>query len=242
MRVSKSLRWVLYIVGGFIAALLLILILLSIIRIPIDLSSQRGIVASAASLAIGRTVNIDDKIVVSTSLRPVFLLEGLRISNPKNFEEGDFLKMKTAEIRVHLLPLLMGKIKVGKFSVKGITVTLLENKKGAVNWSSQTPVKGKSDAPPMPRPSNKETQLKLTSDSLVLTKLVIEDIAVNYHRPGMVEPMQFKIDECTGTMLPGKPFILSMKGKLLNEPYVTEIEIGSLQELVEKSRILHCFI
>ena len=37
-------------------------------------------------------------------------------------------------------------------------------------------------------------------------------------------------------MLPGKPFILSMKGKLLNEPYVTEIEIGSLQELVENSR------
>ncbi len=37
-------------------------------------------------------------------------------------------------------------------------------------------------------------------------------------------------------MLPGNPFILSMKGKLLNEPYVTEIEIGSLQELVQKSR------
>jgi uncharacterized protein involved in outer membrane biogenesis len=112
MRVSKFLRWVLYIVGGFIAALLLIIILLSIIRIPIDLSRQRGMVASAASLALGRTVYIDDKIEVSTSLRPVFSLEGLRISNPKDFEEGDFLKMKTAEIRVHVLPLLMGKIKV----------------------------------------------------------------------------------------------------------------------------------
>ncbi len=236
MRVSKSLRWVLYIVGGFIAALLLILILLSIIRIPIDLSSQRKMVESAASLALGRTVNIDGKIEVSTSLRPVFSLEGLRVSNPKNFEAGDFLKMKTAEIRLHVLPLLMGKIKVGKFSVKGITVTLLENKQGAVNWSSQTSVEGKSEVPPKPRPSNKETQLKLTSDSLVLTKLVMEDIVVDYHRPGMTESMQFKIDECTGTMLPGKPFILSMKGKLLNEPYVTETEIGSLQELVEKSR------
>lgn len=236
MRVSKSLRWVLYLVGGFIAALLLILILLSIIRIPIDLSSQIEIVESVASLALGRTVNIDDRIVVSTSLRPVILIEGLRISNPKNFEEGDFLKMKTAEIRVHLLPLLRGKIKVGKFSVKGITATLLENKKGAVNWSSQPPVKGKSDAPPMPRPSYEGTQLEITSDSLVLTKLVMEDIAVSYHRPGMVESMQFKIDQCTGTMLPGKPFILSMKGNLLNEPYVAEIEIGSLQELIEKSR------
>ena len=236
MRVSKSLRWVLYIVGGFISALISILIFLSIIRIPIDLSSQKGIVESAAFLALGRIVNIDDKIVVSTSLRPVFSIQGLRISNPKDFEEGDFLIIKTAEIRVHLLPLFMGKIKVGKLSVKGITVTLLENKQGAVNWSSQTPVKSKSGAPPKPRPSNKETQLKLTSDSFVLTKLVMEDIVVNYHRPGKTKTLHLKIDECTGTMLPGKPFILSMKGKLLNEPYVTEIEIGSLKELVEESR------
>ena len=236
MRVFKPLRWILYIVGGLIASVLLILILLSIIRIPIDLSSQKGMVESAASLALGRTVKIDDKIVISTSLRPVFSLEGLRISNPKDFEKGDFLNMKSAKIRVHVLPLLMGKINVAKFSVKGISITLVENKQGAVNWSSKTLAEGKSEAPPEPKPSSRENQLTLTSDSLVLAKLDLADIAVDYHRPGMAEPMQFKIDECTGTMLPGKPFILSMKGKLLNEPYTTEIEIGSLQELIEESR------
>jgi hypothetical protein len=41
-----------------------------------------------------------------------------------------------------------------------------------------------------------------------LTRLVLEDIAVDYRRPGLAEPLQFKIDECTGTMLPGKPFNL----------------------------------
>ena len=35
------------------------------------------------------------------------------------FEEGDFLKMKTAEIRVHVLPLLKGKIKVVRCSDTG---------------------------------------------------------------------------------------------------------------------------
>ena len=236
MPVFKPLRWILYIAGGLITSVLLIIILLSIIRIPIDLSNQKSMVESAASLALGRTVKIDDKIVISTSLRPVFSLEGLRISNPKDFEEGNFLNMKTAEIRVHVLPLLMGKIKVAKFSVKGIAITLMENKQGEVNWSSKPPVEGKSEAPPEPKSSTRENQLELTSDSLVLAKLDLVDIAVDYHRPGMAEPMQFKIDECTGTMLPGKPFILSMKGKLLNEPYTTEIEIGSLQELIEESR------
>ena len=236
MRISKPLRWILYILGGLVATLLLIIILLSIIRIPIDLSSYKGPVESAASLALGRAVKVDDKIVITTSVRPIFSLEGLRISNPKDFEKGDFLKMKTAEIQVRLLPLLLGKLQISKFSVKGLAVMLVENKTGAVNWSSQTPEKSKSEPPPPPEPSSKEDQLALTSDSLVLAKLVLEDILVDYRSPGQAEPLQFKIDECTGDMLPGRPFILSMKGKLVGEPYVTTIEIGSLQELVEDNR------
>jgi len=144
--------------------------------------------------------------------------------------------METAEIQVHVLPLLMGKIKVAKFNVKGISLMLEENRQGAVNWSSQAPVEGKPEASPEPKPPAEENRLELTSDSLVLAKVVLEDIAVDYHRPGMEEPLQFKINNCTGTMLPGKPFSLSMTGKLLAEPYETEIEIGSLQELVENNR------
>jgi uncharacterized protein involved in outer membrane biogenesis len=236
MPVSKPIRWILYILGGLVATLLLIIILLSIIRIPIDLSGQKGLVESAASLALGRTVKIDERIVITTSVRPIFSLEGLRISNPKGFEKGDFLKMKTAEIQVRLLPLLLGKLQISKFSVKGLAVMLVENKTGAVNWSSQTPEKSKSEPPPPPKPSSEEDQLELTSDSLVLAKLVLTDISVDYRSPSQAKPLQFKIDECTGDMLPGKPFVLSMKGKLMNEPYLTTVEIGSLQELVEDNR------
>ena len=236
MRISKPLRWILYTLGGLITCLLLIIILLATIRIPIDLSNYKGPVESAASLALGRRVEVDDKIVISTSLQPIFSLEGLRISNPNNFEKGDFLRMKIAEFQVSLLPLLQGKIKIVKFSVKGLAVMLAENKTGAVNWSSQRPKKSKSEPPPQTKPSSEEPKLELTSDSLVLAKLVLEDISVDYRRPGLPEPLQFKIDQCTGDMLPGKPFILSMKGKLLGEPYVTTIEIGSLQELLEENR------
>ena len=236
MRLSNPLRWILYILGGLIASLLLIIILLATIRIPIDLTGQKGMVESAASLALGRTVKIDDKILITTSVRPIFSLEGLRISNPKGFEKGDFLKMKTAEIQVRLLPLLLGKLQISKFSVKGLAVILVENKTGAVNWASQTPEKSKSEPPPPPKPSAEESRLELTSDSLVLAKLVLEDISVDHRSPGQAEPLQFKIDECTGDMLPGKPFVLLMKGKLVGEPYVTTIEIGSLQELVEDNR------
>ncbi|MCP3894256.1 MAG: hypothetical protein GY706_06470, partial [Bacteroides sp.] len=52
----------------------------------------------------------------------------------------------------------------------------------------------------------------------------------------MAKPVQFKIEECTGAMNVGKPFTLSMKGRLLKEPYTTAVVIGSLQELLEENK------
>ncbi len=223
-------------VGGLIASLFLIIIILAFIPITVDLSEYKGAVESAATLALGRTVKVDDKIVIATSLQPYFSLEGLRIANPKGFQAGDFLKMKNARIGVRVLPLLRGKIYITEIKVKGLSVLLVENEKGAVNWSSQTTAEFKPEPPPQSKPPGEERQIELTSDSLVLAKLVLTDVAVDYRRPGMAEPLQFKIEECTGRMLPGKPFMLSMKGKLLRESYVTTVEIGSLQELVEENR------
>jgi uncharacterized protein involved in outer membrane biogenesis len=236
MRISKPVRWILYVVGGLMASLFLMLVFLAFVRISIDLSNHKSIVEKAASLALDRTVKVDDKIVISTSLRPIFSLGGLLISNPKGFQEGDFLKMKTAEVQVRVLPLLLGKLKISKFSVKGLVVMLVENKAGNVNWSIQIPTESKPEASPKPQAPSEEGPLELTSDSLVLTKLVLEDISVDVRRPALAEPLQFKIEECTGTMLPGKPLILSMKGNLVEEPYSTAIEVGSLQELLEENR------
>lgn len=97
MSIFKYLRWVLYGVGGLIAGILLILVILAFVPISIDLSDYKGTVESAATLALGRTVNVDDKIVIATSLQPYFSIQGLRIANPKGFQGGDFLEMKKAK-------------------------------------------------------------------------------------------------------------------------------------------------
>nr|MDJ0818472.1 AsmA family protein [Desulfobacterales bacterium] len=106
MRASKIFRWSLYVVGGLIAAVILLLVVLAFVPITVDLSEYKGAVESAASLALGRPVKVDNKIVIATSLQPYFSLEGLRISNPKDFQTGDFLQMKEARIGVKVLPLL----------------------------------------------------------------------------------------------------------------------------------------
>ena len=237
MRTSKIFRWALYILGGLIAGILLIAIVLAFVPITVDLSEYKGAVESAASLALGRSVKIDDKIIIATSLQPFFSLEGLRIGNPANFQAGDFLKMKNARIGVRVLPLLSGKIHVTEIKVSGLSVLLVENEKGAVNWTfspsdSSTP----KAPPPEPSPPAQEPKLALQSDSLVVADLVLEDIAVDYRNPALKEPLQFKIAECKGSMAPGKPFTLALKGMLLKEPYTTTVVIGSLKEFLEENR------
>ena len=45
----------------------------------------------------------------------------------------------------------------------------------------------------------------------MVAELVLEDISVDYRSPGVNEPLQFKIEECTGAMNAGKPFTLALK-------------------------------
>jgi len=236
MKVSKFFRWFLYVVGGLIATLLLILLFLAFIPIPIDLSRHKGIVESAASLALDRPVKVDGKIVIATSLQPFFYLEGLRIGNPEGFQSGDLFHLKTAKIQVRVLSLLRWKIHITEVSAKGVSVKLIEDEKGAVNWASQSPAESESVTSPQRKQPSPEGKLELKSDSLVLAKLLMEDISVDYRRPGMAHPYQFKIEECRGAMRAGKPFTLAIKGELLNQPYVMKIKVGSLQEFLEKNR------
>ena len=236
MRFSKFLRWALYITGGLIAAVLLSLIVVAFVPITVDLSEYKGAVESAATLALGRSVKIDDKIVISTSLQPHFSVNGLRIENPKGFQTGDFLQMKNAKVGVRVIPLFSGKIHITEIKVKGLSVLLVENDKGAVNWATAMPAQSTSDAPSPPQTPSGKREIKLESDSLVLTKVVLEDISVDYRRPGVIKPIQFKIEECTGAMQVGKPLTLVMKGSLLKEPHKTTIEIGSLKELLEENK------
>jgi uncharacterized protein involved in outer membrane biogenesis len=236
MAVSKILRWSLYGIGGLIAALLLVILVLAFLRIPIDLSAHKSMVESAAGLALGRSVKVDDRIVITTSLRPIFSLERLRIENPKDFGTGDFLTMNSARIQLKLLPLLMGKVHIAEIRVKGFSVNLAVNQDGVANWTSRrAPSETKTPAVPDERKRPEAPQLQLTSDSLVLTEVTLEDISVSYRSPDTSEALQFKIDTCKGRMLPGDPFDLTMQGIFLQEPFSSQVKIGSLQELLEKS-------
>lgn len=134
MRKPKLLRWILFTVGGLLVGLVLFVSVLALARIPIDLSRFKETASDFLSKALNRPVAIDGKMVVTTSVAPVFSVEGLRISNPNGFPDEDFLTLKSARIQVKLLPLLKAKVHIPEISVQGFSANLRENQQGLVNW------------------------------------------------------------------------------------------------------------
>ena len=139
MDVKKIIRWVVYVVSGLVAFVLVLAAVLAFVKIPIDLSAYKGLLESVASNALGRTVSVNDKIAVTTSLRPVFTLKGLKIANPNGFKANEFISMETARIQVALLPLLRVKVHILEFNVHGFDLTLEVNKRVEVNWAFRPP-------------------------------------------------------------------------------------------------------
>jgi uncharacterized protein involved in outer membrane biogenesis len=236
MNLSKPIRWLLFGAAGLIGLLLALLLVLSLVRIPINLESQKELIESIAASAIERQVSIDGKIQVTTSLWPVFIIEDVHVKNPENFETGDFARLQSARVEIGIIRLLMGRIRVREFTVDGLELSLQSNDKDEVNWvfndSSFEPEKSDEKV----TPASEQQLRQLTSDSLIVDKLTLKNITVSYFKSGMGKPSEFRIDKCTGSALPGKDFQITLQGSTLKEPYEVMIRTASLQEFLEENR------
>jgi uncharacterized protein involved in outer membrane biogenesis len=236
MSFPKAIRWLLFGTAGLIGLLLALLLILSFVRIPINLEGQKGLIESIATEAIDRQVRINGTIQVTTSLWPVFIIEDVHVKNPENFETGDFARLQSARVEIGIIRLLMGRIRIRGFTVDGLELSLRINDKDEVNWvsndSSPEPEKPEEKTTSAP----KEQPRQLTSDSLIVDKLSLSNIAVSYFKPGMEKPSEFRIDKCSGSALPGEAFQITLQGSTMEEPYEVMIRTASLQELLEENR------
>jgi len=145
--------------------------------------------------------------------------------------------MNKARLQIRILPLLALKVHVDEFSVDSLGL-FLEEKQGAVNWTfkNTTP---ENQQPKSKKEPGKKLDLKLRSDSLVVSKIDLRNLSVSFQNgtnAPTTSPMEFIIDQCTGSALEGKPLKLNFQGTLLNEPFSTSIETASLGEFLDHNR------
>ena len=241
----KSLfRWLLRIIAAFLLIGIVFITVVSLLRISIPLTELKGPVEVLASKALKRPVTIEQSLVISTSLKPTLDVRGLRIRNAEGdegFTNDTFLYLDLVKLQLELIPLLKRKIHISEVRIEQLDIHLEELDNGKVNWVNSSDDEKESVSQPEPTTpqitaEGDKPRFTLEDDTLAVRDLVLNSIVVNYINPKRENTLQFKLEECTGKMIPGKPMELQAKGEILSFPYQLNVAIASLEDFLVQNK------
>jgi AsmA protein len=135
-------RKILYIVGGFVALLVLAAVILPFV---IDANQFRPQIESAANTALNRKVTIGN--IALSIFSGGVSVQDISVSDDPAFSKDPFLTAKSVDVSVELMPLILSRqLNVTGITIKDPQVTLLRASAGAWNFSSLGATAAKPDA------------------------------------------------------------------------------------------------
>jgi len=165
---KKVLKW-----GLIVIASLVVIIIAAILIIPrvVDVQKYKPELEKKIAEVSGRPFSVSDDLRLSVFPWAGISFSDLQLGNVKGFEEKDFLKVKSFEVRIKLLPLLSKDIQVKKFILNEPRIILVKNKDGRVNW--ELPKKTAQ-----PKKDEKIPAGKFPETSLPISALWVEDFSI----------------------------------------------------------------
>ncbi len=182
----KKIIKILSISIGFI--LLTLIIGPFVVAMVVDPNDYKDDISDLVEEQTGRTLTINGDISYSVYPWLGLSLGELQLSNStvKGFSKKAFAKIKSADVRIKIMPLLSNNIEVDKIMLTGLNLNLEKNKLGIGNWQD---LMAKAEAQKQTAPANtkKSTPADTAQDSN--TKMLLPAIAgielidanVNWH-------------------------------------------------------------
>lgn len=122
-----------------VAALLLLLVAAAVIApFVIDLNDYKDVIAARAKALTGRDIAIEGDIDLTLLPAPTVAVNRVRVVNLPGAAAPDMLRLKSAEARIALMPLLRGEVKVESFTLVEPALELEALADGRVNWQFET--------------------------------------------------------------------------------------------------------
>ncbi|MFV1982237.1 MAG: AsmA family protein [Thiohalomonadales bacterium] len=120
----------------FVFVLLLLILTPFIITLVIDPNDYKQEISNLVKNQTGRTLTINGEINYSIFPWLGLSLGELQLSNSKikGFSKKPFAKIKSADVRIKLMPLLSSKVEIDKIVLTGLNLTLEKNQQGITNW------------------------------------------------------------------------------------------------------------
>jgi AsmA protein len=128
---KSTLKW-----GAIIVGCLAVIIIAALLIIPmfVDVQKYKPILESKVAEATGRSFSVGDDLKLSLFPWAGISFSDLQLGNPTGFAEKEFVKIKSFEVRVKLLPLISKEIQIKRFVVDEPQIVLVKNKNGLGNW------------------------------------------------------------------------------------------------------------
>ena len=221
---ARVLRWFIGVLGGLLAALILIVGILMLLAIPIDLSMARERVEALASNALKRPFRIEGSLTLFPTLPPALQVEAVRIGNTAGWPDFDLLKLQRARIRLAVFPLLFDKVQIDEITVEGLELRLETNAAGEANWLAE-PRKEPADV--------KAEQVYPVSRSIAFGQLTLRDVRVTHENAAEGVRRELTFTEVTGTAKRQQPLQLFLEGTIQQLPYRATLKCGSLAALLK---------
>ena len=128
---SKVFRIFITFIGAVILLGLVSLIGLVVFVNPNDLKPQ---ISQAVTKFTGRQLQLGGDIQWSIFPWLGLQLNNVKLTNNPGFGNDPFAQIKKLDIQVRLIPLLHKQLEIGKLQIHGLTLYLIKNAKGQVNW------------------------------------------------------------------------------------------------------------
>ena len=128
---KSFLKW-----GAIIVGCLAVVIIAALLIIPmfVDVQKYKPVLENKVVEATGRPFSVGDDLKLSLFPWAGISFSGLQLGNPAGFAEKEFVKVKSFEVRVKLLPLISKEIQIKRFVLDGPQIVLVKNKNGRGNW------------------------------------------------------------------------------------------------------------
>ncbi len=165
------LKWV-----GIAVVCLAAMVIAALLIIPhfIDARHYRAPFEKMVAEATGRSFSVGGDVRLSLFPWAGVSFSELRLGNPPGFPEPDFLAVRAFEVRLKLLPLLFGEVRVERLVISGPRVFLITHKDGRVSWDFD------ARSPKGPKPAAPATGSAPAAPSgLPITSLEVGELSVS---------------------------------------------------------------
>lgn len=208
-----------YVVGALLA---LIVVAVVCVVVFVDPNDYRDDIAQLVERETGRKLTLSGDLKLSVFPWVAIETGPASLSDAPGFGNEPFVSIQDARMGVRLLPLLTGRIEVGKVTLKGPRIRLITDSTGRTNWADL----GKTEENPPASEANSRPMgdiptiagLEIADASVTIenrqanTRRVVRDLNVTTGRLATGEPFDFKTD-----LVFDQDATLSVKVKMASE-------------------------